>query len=332
METERATLLLKSDQAAWTAVREMALHRLDQMTGLEAKILRADKPDALHDFRVASRRFEQALDLLSPPEMPPSVRRLRRHLARGRKSISDVRDYDAFLGRVEKLLARKSPPRREAWQAVRDYLAKRRARKYAKAAKKLGKLNLSRTCARLRVLLESRQSSSAKTPHARVKNACAALGDGRFRQRMGAELRRVWREFEDASRQAPDFSSASAIHAMRLAVKRLRYLMEIIHQFETPSSGQALGLLRGLQQRLGEWHDTEMDERLLAKMVGRPEFLRQQLRLAGDVLKLMGQSRRAKARIASRRPTVLDPAASAQLMACVLALLAGTFGKAQPNC
>ncbi|MGH9449282.1 MAG: CHAD domain-containing protein [Terriglobia bacterium] len=313
MKAGQAKLFAYRGRVAWAKVRAIALRRLDDVARAQANIARRDKPGDLHDFRVASRRLEQALDLLRSAEMRLGVQRLQRRLARARKSISDVRNYDVFLDRVDRILARQKAPQREAWRAVRDYLESKRARKHDKAARKFAKLNLPRTYARLRSVLKSSQWFSGKRSRASETSGAAAPPPGGFRELAAAEAERLWEAVEEANRNARGSSDASAIHTLRLAVKRLRYLMEIIYAVEAPVNGKELSSLRGAQRRLGEWHDLEMGERLLAQMAGRPKFVHQQPRLARDIRKLMTRSHRAKARILSRRPAVIDAPTRAHL-------------------
>ncbi|MDE3180960.1 MAG: CHAD domain-containing protein, partial [Acidobacteriota bacterium] len=112
-------------------VRKAAFDRLKQLKALEIKVIRGEKAGAIHDFRVASRRLEQAILLLAPAEAPAAHRRLRRKLARGRKALSGVRNYDVLLGRASKMLARKRASRREAWKAIQDYVRDERRAKHS---------------------------------------------------------------------------------------------------------------------------------------------------------------------------------------------------------
>ena len=58
-------------------VRELALRQLNRFMSYEAKVLKGDDAEAIHDMRVASRRLQQVLDLLYPKPRPQELRRLR---------------------------------------------------------------------------------------------------------------------------------------------------------------------------------------------------------------------------------------------------------------
>lgn len=300
------------DATAWSTVRAIALHRLDQMMGLEPKVLRGEKPRAIHDFRVASRRLQQAFDLLRPASPSHDLLRLRHHISRSRKALSAARNYDVFIRRANRKLAAKRPSKKETWEAIRDYLVKRRAKTHARAAAKIGKLNLSQIYLRMQAAIGANTALNAS-------GHSSSLDEGSFRQKLLQELERAWNAFESASNKARGASDAAMLHPLRIAAKQLRYLVEIIHEFETPRSGKALQILRDLQDRLGGWHDLEVEERILAKMAGRPRFVRHHLALARSLLQQIGQNRKSTARLLAR--SMFDDAANDELKTCVVSLI-----------
>ncbi|MGH9405091.1 MAG: CHAD domain-containing protein [Terriglobia bacterium] len=310
------------DESAWDKVREIALDRLDEMMNLEPKVLRGEKAGAIHDFRVASRRFQQAFDLLSPADPPKNLLRMRRSLARSRKALSPVRTLDVFIRRADRILARKRAPRRPAWDAIREYLAAEREKAFARATKKIGKLRLAHDYVRLRRLLDHGACSERRNSEASPAHDGARLGDGPFEERLTQSLTKAWEGFEEAGAQARKSPEGDAVHAARLAAKRLRYLMELVHAFEDPHSGRVISHLRRVQDGLGECHDYEVEEEVLAGMVARPEFLRKHLDLAFEILKLMAQHRKTRERLAAAFPDEFDREASEPIKQSVLALAA----------
>lgn len=301
----------KDDAAAWDTARAIALRHLDKMMRLEPKVLRGEKPRAIHDFRVASRRLQQAFDLLCPADPPHDLLRLRHRVSRSRKALSAVRNYDAFIRRANRKLARKRLPQKETWEAIRDYLVKRRTKAHARAAAKIGKLNLSQVYLRLGAAIEADATlnTSGHSP---------SLGEGSFRQKLLQELEHAWNAFESASNKARGTSDAALLHPLRIAAKQLRYLIEIVHEFETPRSGKALQILRDLQDRLGEWHDLEVEEQILAKMAGRSRFVRHHLAIASSLLRQIAQNRKSTARLMAH--SMFDDAANDEIKTCVVSL------------
>lgn len=285
---------------AWGRVRQLALKQLDRFMSLEPKVLRGDDPDAIHDIRVASRRLQQVLDLLYPAPRPREIRRLRRKLRRCRRTLGEVRNCDVLLDRVETTLHRKQAGYRDVWTAVAHYLHQRRTESFEKALGKLSKVNLAVFYVRLKTCLAVNGASPASDAHTHaghhaphlppIENTTAEP----FSDLVAQALDRVWKGFEtqiDLSHRDP---RAPVLHGVRIATKRLRYLIEVIHAFEVLGSAELLAWLRKLQQHLGEWHDLEVLEQMMIEMVARPEFLHDHLDLAIGVEKLILRNRTQK--------------------------------------
>ena len=270
-------------------VRERALQQLDRFMSFEPKVLRGDDSEAIHDMRVSSRRLQQTLDLLYPKPRPKEVRRLRSRIRRCRGALGRVRDCDVLIRRVERSLARKRAARREALVAARQYLVDRRTQAFEKALRKLSKLNLAVLYVHLKECLASNGlASSPPQSQAPVPESSAPVS---FQQRMRQSLERVWNGFESQVALTHHDRHAGVTHGARIATKRLRYLVEVIHEFKVAGSAEALAWLRQLQQVLGEWHDLEVLEEMMIEMVARPEFLRDELDLALRVQKLIQANR-----------------------------------------
>jgi CHAD domain-containing protein len=277
--------------APWDKVRELAVRQLERFVSLEPKVLAGDDPGTVHDIRVASRRLQQVLDLLYPAPRSREIRRLRRTIRRSRRALGEVRNCDVLLERVQKLLARKRASRREAWQAVEHYLIERRAQSVEQAVRKLSRVNLAVFYAHLKGRLSADAASSPLGPPLALPPAEQGKS---FHERIAQDLERFWQAFATQVAQSHHDPRSSVIHAVRIASKRLRYLIEVIQAFEVSGSAEAVAWLRAVQRHLGEWHDLEVLERALIDMVARPEFLRDQLELAMGVEKLILQCRAVK--------------------------------------
>jgi CHAD domain-containing protein len=275
----------------WSKVRELALRQLDRFISLEPKVLRGDDADAIHDIRVASRRLQQVLDLLYPDARQKEVRRLRRRIRRCRRALGEVRNCDVMLDAVNQSLARKRAARREAWTAVRHYLLERRAGSFQQAMRKLSKVNLAVLYVRLKDLLATEGAAAEPAPSPEVMAFPDQPTSDQFPQRLAQSLEGVWEAFQKQVAESQRDARGSVIHTVRIAAKRLRYLIEVIHEFEVTGSAEALTWLRGLQQHLGDWHDLEVLEQMVVDMVARPAFLREHLELAMEVQKLILRGR-----------------------------------------
>jgi CHAD domain-containing protein len=300
---EVATVSLPAEMAPasepfdpWKKVRKLALRQLDRFISLEPKVLQGDDPEAIHDIRVASRRLQQILDLLHPQPRPREIRRLRRKIRRTRRALGEVRNCDVQLQRVTRYLASKRTARRDCWEAIQHYLRQRRSQGFDKATRKLSKLNLTLLYVNAKELL-SRNGATPPGGHRGHHHAVATgLGPEQFGERTLEALERVWKAFNAQVMRSRSDPRMAVIHAVRIAAKRLRYLIEVFHAFDVPGSAQTLARLRGLQQLLGDWHDLEVLEQMMIEMVARPDFLRTHLELAMGIEKLILRTRSGKAR------------------------------------
>ncbi len=278
----------------WEKVRKLALKQLDRFMSLEPKVLRGDDVEAIHDIRVASRRLQQVLDLMCPPPAAREIRRLRRKIRRTRRALSEIRNCDVMVAYVERTLGRKRTPRREIWEAVRHYLRQRRAASFEQSLRKLSKVNLAVFYVRLKGFLTSNGSALAARGQAHQIESPRELAPEQFYERVGQSLTRVWQAFETQIELSHRDTRPPVLHGARIAAKRLRYLIEVIHEFDAPGSAETLTWLRGLQRHLGDWHDLEVLEQMIIEMVARPEFLRDQLEIAMGAEKLILRNRALK--------------------------------------
>lgn len=281
----------------WDRVSRLALKHLNRCVSLEPKVLHGDDPDAIHDLRVATRRLQQVLDLLYPSPRSGEIRKLYRGLRRCRRSLSEVRNYDVLLERVDGALARKRTARREAWETIREYLKELRCVRLEKSLRKLAKANLPAIYVGLKEHLPTEKHS---LPAAEIPDHPAAGKDltvGEFHARIGEGLKSAWTALEKEIAQSRHGHDPAVLHRTRIAAKRVRYLIEVIHNFDVPGSKEALIWLRSLQTQLGNWHDLVVFEEAVIGMIADPAFLRNRLEMALQVERLIMRNRAQKAKL-----------------------------------
>lgn len=280
----------------WVRVSGLALKHLDRCVSLEPKVLQGDDPDAVHDLRVATRRLQQVIDLLYPPPHSGEIRKLHRGLKRCRSSLSEVRNFDVLLARVDSGLSRKRTARRESWEAIGEYLKQMRSVRLEKSLRKLAKANLSAIYVRLKEYLPSTGNSA-------LAGASGRNGTGQhltveqFYERLSESLKSVWTALEQEIAQSRHEHSPAVLHRTRIAAKRARYLIEVIHAFDVPGSKEALIWLRGLQTQLGDWHDLVVFEEAVIGMISDRDFLRDHLEMAIQIERLIMQNRALKSKL-----------------------------------
>jgi CHAD domain-containing protein len=287
---------------AWGRARKLALRQAGRILKVIPKIFRSGKPERIHELRVATRRLQAVLDLLTLPTSPRLVKRLRRKIKASRRAFSDVRNCDVLIESIEKRLQSRRAAHREAWQAVLESVQQQRADACTRAVRKLSKLNFERVYVRLQSVLlvppssDTVGSDSAGSQPAPGSSANTVL----LRHRVLKELERVWRRFQAEFTASQESPTVQSIHQARIAAKRVRYLVEVMDEFEVPGARQAAAWLRDLQQYLGAWHDLDVAEEMMAEVLGKPQFVRDHLDLASGILKLIAQERKAKLRFSAK--------------------------------
>jgi CHAD domain-containing protein len=265
---------------------------LDEFISLESKVLRGDNADAIHDIRVASRRLQQVLDLMYPKPRQPKLRKLRRTIRRSRRALSTVRNCDVLLERVEKTLERRKLANREVWNAFHDYLKDLRDSSLRKALRRWSGLNLPAFYVHLKGFLEDTEASPAQARRgSAISNSPSAAPGSTLQTRIGDALQETWSDLASRVEQAREQTTAPALHGVRIAAKRVRYLIEVIHELGSGDAEQALACLRQLQQHLGEWHDLVVMEEAMLEMLSRPRFLQKRLELALETCRVVLRSR-----------------------------------------
>jgi CHAD domain-containing protein len=278
----------------WNQVRLLARRHLEQLLTLQSEILQRGSAKAIHDYRVASRRMQQVLDLLYERPRPADIRRSRRVIRRSRRVLSEVRNCDVLLKLSAQQLARKQLAGRPAWRAYRRYLSGRRDRALHRAMRRLATLNLEALSTRLQDELASvpaaGRNDGGEVPQAQIAQQEVAS----LRARIREEMERAWARVEQCVADSREAPGTGNYHAVRIAAKRLRYLIEVTHELGSAGSGEILDSLRRLQRELGDWHDLEIMEEMLLQMLSAPDFLRDHLELAIQAEQIAVRNRRRK--------------------------------------
>jgi CHAD domain-containing protein len=199
---------------------------------------------ALHRTRVASRRLREVLPVLQLDH--DVARKLGRRLRKITERLGTVREFDVLLGVIDEL--------KESGRYPRAALAR--------VAANIGE-DRSRARERLlaKVSIDELRRVAAKLSRAVEKDASP---------REGGTAKRSWRWAIDArvARRAATLavviSDAGAVylterlHAVRIAVKKLRYALELATEAEDVKSSPDLKQLRRAQDVLGRLHDLEV--------------------------------------------------------------------------
>ncbi|OFW04125.1 MAG: hypothetical protein A3G20_08955 [Acidobacteria bacterium RIFCSPLOWO2_12_FULL_59_11] len=302
MQRDHGTNTLAIMRVKQETVLKFARRHLNRFKNLEPKVLQGDDRGAIHDFRVASRRLQQMLDLLYPKPRSKRIRRLRCGIQRSRQLLSSTRNCDVLLQRVEASLARNRAGQQEVWATFANYLESQRAESLQEALEKLRKLYLPEIVLRLQDCFNAGsrplQESPLLLPGAPPSAVPTAIET--FDCWVVRELQTTWDYFDAQVAKAQGNQQSATLHPVRIAAKRLRYLVEGINELGVPGCKKVLITLRRLQRHWGYWHDLEVMEQMMAEMLARPKFLRNHLLLAMRTERLMLKNQKNK-RLYERR-------------------------------
>jgi CHAD domain-containing protein len=211
--------------------------------------------DALHKARIATRRIREALPLLSSAD---KVRRLERKIRRITRALGPIRELDVamqILDDVEK----SGDLSRSALTRLRQAVARERQVLQADMKRQVERCNLVKLRKRaIGVARKAAGSSVSRTDPARL--ARARLRAARRGERLRAAI-------EGASGiYLPD-----RLHDVRIAVKKLRYALELVGELSGSTPGRSasagakakamkaqLKILSKAQDALGRMHDLEI--------------------------------------------------------------------------
>jgi len=243
--------------SARTLARQYLLRVLEEAARLEVQ---ADEdPEAVHDFRVALRRLRSWLRAFRPFLGDTLTKASLRELQRLSRIAGETRDLQVECASLREL--GKATNSAVAGEAIR--IERRIARDEARARSSLNRKivgRLSRTAATLAAELRDGEPDTGAT-------MAVALA-----QLLMESLERVETSLNRTNR-VTQFEQA---HEARIAVKRLRYLLEALGGTSRLAATAVLRLT-GVQDEFGRLHDGQVLEREIAKHRARPA-LRTRLR------------------------------------------------------
>jgi len=220
----------------------------------EVGAILGDHIEELHAMRIATRRMRTALNVFGEYFDPDVIKPFRIGLRKTAKALSQVRDLDVFIEKLEQYLdglsgseRDKLEPLRVAWSQER-IAARKKVLVYLERPKYLDfKLNFWD-------LLETPEAGiDPKQSHLIVQEVAGQL--------INFSLQEVF-----ACYRLLNDPQAQEMHALRIAFKRHRYILEFFRGVLLGSEAKkCIGLLKKIQDHLGDIHDAN----LAAKRAGK---------------------------------------------------------------
>lgn len=186
-------------------------------------------PDAIHHARVATRRLREVLPLV---ESGGRGRKLRRGVRRLTRALGPVRELDVALETLDALAGEVPRP---AVARLRQVLRLERRRLYGAMSREVARVDPDTL--RRRAVAAARRSRRVDTAARTARRA------GRLRS---------------AIENAGSIYLPDRLHEVRIAVKKLRYALELVRDVSGARATARLGRLKAAQDLLGRMHDLEV--------------------------------------------------------------------------
>jgi CHAD domain-containing protein len=201
--------------------------------------------DALHRARVASRRLREVLPVLQLDR--DVARKLNRRLRKITDRLGNVREYDVLLGVLTELKKAARYPK-AALPRVAAYIGDNHAHPRQRLLEKVQMGELHRIASKLEKVARTLEGSSDNRVTARHS----------WRWAIDARVARRASTLAAAIADAGAVYLAERLHVVRIAVKKLRYALELAADADHVKSTPDLKQLRRSQDILGRLHDLQV--------------------------------------------------------------------------
>ena len=199
---------------------------------------KAGDATSLHQARVATRRLRAALPILGSGAKAGKLTRSVRRLTR---ALGPLRELDVELLILDELEKSAEVPQ-SGIDCLRASIVEERERLQADVQERIDDFDVDKL--RKRALAAARKQAGDKRP----RDASEAAG------RAARRARRLSAAIDDAAGvYLPD-----RLHAVRIAVKKLRYTVELMPRAGSSRTASRIRTLKNAQDLLGRMHDLEM--------------------------------------------------------------------------
>jgi CHAD domain-containing protein len=196
---------------------------------------------AVHQARVATRRLREALPLLGPRDVRRAWARAARRLTR---ALGPVRELDVALATLGEL-AGDAP--RAAIRCLADSIEEERARLQADLVAQIDRVHIDKLRRKPVTVADDAASGTQSRTRRAAYGAAARARAARRAVRLRAAIDSA------AGMYVPE-----RLHMVRIAVKKLRYALEIARDLSGSAAVARLRALRRAQDLLGRLYDLEV--------------------------------------------------------------------------
>ena len=227
----------------------------------EANLEKDLDTEFLHDFRVAVRRTRSALGQIKSvfPQKPTG--RFKKDFSFVGQLSNQLRDLDVYLLKADAFKAMLPPVLRNDIDPLFDYLRKNRTKALRKVIRGLNSKRYRQIMQDWEAFLDEAVQDPPLACNANVPILSFA------QKRIYKQYRRI---VKDGSRTLEN-TEDEKLHALRIACKKLRYLMEFFSSlFPSKKINILIAQLKTLQDNLGDFNDLCVQEEYLLNISEEP--------------------------------------------------------------
>jgi CHAD domain-containing protein len=192
--------------------------------------------EAVRSLRIATRRMLALVQLLGALNPRPRLQKLRRTFKDQLNDFDDLRDTQVMLAEISATI-----PEIPMLQPFQEHLQKSEERLLRSAKKKFKRIQPADT---VKWILKTRATFASQT----IANIPARMFQAADHAFLTTQKRLGW----------VNTSNSATIHSVRLAFKKFRYLIEIIHPAFENFPQETLKRMKGYQGAMGRIQDTEI--------------------------------------------------------------------------
>lgn len=237
-----------SPAAVMGRMQELMLAQWHELLRLRDEVLTTSDCDAIHDLRVASRRFRATVGLFEPWLPPKGTVRLKKSTRKLTRVLGGLRNIDEALI----FFRAHTPADAITEEQVASQLEKKRPKELARITKTLTKLDQRR-------LNHLVQKAAGRLT--RKRNTTAPLPDY-----FAATCTSLFQPINKLLPVARKKNNRESRHALRIAIKKWRYFFEIMAPVLERDCSGILALLKEYQTILGRMNDIVEFESLCGKL------------------------------------------------------------------
>jgi CHAD domain-containing protein len=267
-----------------------------------AKALREHLPKAaagddrgVHRARVATRRLREALPILAAEPKAGPTGKARRKIRRLTRALGTVRELDVALAMLDELARTEHLPRL-AVEEVRTHVLAERDGSREQMRHRLDRVDGDKLNRRLASVAEHLATSTDQT----------------WRTVLSARLLARATRLSDAIEQAGQLYAPERLHAVRIATKKLRYVLELAAETGAAGAAPRVRVLKRAQELLGGLNDLHVLLQHVATVQAAPRTTRRGLEsgLAALASHLEGECRHLHGRYLTTAPKLREVCAA----------------------